>query len=66
MQLKNIDMYQIELSNQFKENVGWKTVLTKTLVKIMKTKSGQANEGWNKLKLLGFEEVTPDILWGQG
>ena len=44
MQLKNIDMYQIELVDQFKENVGWKTDLTKTLVKIMKPKSGQANE----------------------
>ena len=45
MQLKNIDMYQIELVDQFKENVGWKTDLTKTLVNIMKGKSGQANEG---------------------
>ena len=45
MQLKNIDMYQIELANQFKENPGWNTDLTKNLVKIMKPKSGQANEG---------------------
>ena len=44
MQLKNIDMYQIELVEQFKENVGWKTDLTKNLVKIMKAKFAQANE----------------------
>ena len=55
---------RFELADQFKENVGWKTDLTKTLVKIMKAKSGQANEGWNKLKLSGFKEVIPDILWG--
>ena len=36
---------RFELADQFKENVGWKTDLTKTLVKIMKPKSGQANEG---------------------
>ena len=64
MQLKNIDMDQIELADQFKENIGWKTDLTKTLVKIMKAKFGQANESWNKLKILGFEEVIPDILRG--
>ena len=45
MQLKNIDMYQIQLADQFKENVGRKNDLTKTMVKIMKPKFGQANEG---------------------
>ena len=55
---------RFELADQFKENVGWKTDLTKTLVKIMKAKCGQANEGWNKLKLSGFKEVIRDILWG--
>ena len=53
-----------ELADQFKENVGRKNDLTKTMVKIMKPKFGQANEGWNKLKLSGFKEVIPDILWG--
>ena len=37
--------HRYELAYQLKENIGWKADLTKTLVKIMKPKSGQADEG---------------------